>query len=112
MQDYAWILGWDIQICRDAEDCRSCASTNRFDLFVADLDNRYPRSAFETLKALRRDGPSDADAPGLILVDGPIPVWAEEEAKLIGAAALRQKPLMLSDLKWVLGRFATKKTLQ
>ncbi len=112
MKDYAWILGWDIQSFSDFDKCRDWASTNHFDLFVADLCIGKSQCGLEALRTIRSDNPSNWDAPGLLLADDPIPSSAIRKAEQIGGAAFRMKPLILSDLKWLVERFTKDKPSQ
>lgn len=105
MQDYAWILGWDLSISGELQQCLTLAATNRFDLIVADLNVGADPCAIKVVKTIRREMAVNADLPALLLTDRPVPAAARQQATEMGAAVFREKPLMLSDLKHVATSF-------
>lgn len=105
MQDYGWILGWDVMICRDTDQCVRSAETNKFDLLVAGLQADRSPCALELLRTIRVEIASNAALPALLLSDQPVPDEAVKKAERLGDAVFRPKPLMLTDLKRVASRF-------
>ena len=105
MQDYAWILGWDLLMCREIDQCMQRASDSKFDLIVADLYAGHRPCALEMVKTIRGETVGNAELPALLLSDQPIPEEAMQKVEQTNDAVIREKPLMMSDLKWVAERF-------
>ncbi len=100
MQDYSWILGWDLTICRDLEQCIDLTASRQVDLIVSDL-YQGPPCGLEMVRSVRVENAANESVPALLLTDQKIPEKAIVKADEIGAAVLRRKPLLLSDLKMI-----------
>ena len=103
MQDYAWILDWDLSVCGDLDHCMDLAAAERFDLIISDLQ-RGPPCGIDLVKAVRLDCTANAEIPALLLTEADFPERAVRYTRDMGGAVLWEKPLLLSDLKAVAGR--------
>ena len=106
MQDYGWILEWDMTLCRDLQHCVELASRRPVDLIVSDL-HQGPPCGLEMVKTIRIKNSANGNVPALLLTDQDIPEKAMAKADQMGAAVVRLKPLLLSDLKLVATRLAS-----